>query len=282
MIQFIEQIIAGNALKLYLAPPPDARYWRVLRKTSNDIAGPDDAAAVRVFEGDDEAVVDADGLINGTSYYYQVFYRVGDAWQPSDVQVGVPTASYNDESVDVLVLLRDRLEAGVAVEVQRGMLNPRPKPGGQPRIEVLTAPPVYEETAWPVVTVHLDRNAPAEYFLGDEIAPDEAVEDGVESYTGALDRWELTIVGWTLNPDERIRLRQALHRIVLANKEVFAGYGLREIQCDLRDSEDMERYGAPVYQVMGSFSCLAPAYISAVTGAIADTTVTVNGDDGNG
>ncbi|HET8550858.1 MAG TPA: hypothetical protein VFM97_00090 [Gammaproteobacteria bacterium] len=279
MIQLIQALHAGNALKLFLDPPDDASYWRVLRKTTDDIAGADDAAALKVYEGSDAPVLDIDGLDNGTTYYYQVFYRIGDAWQASNVQSGVPATDYTDHNVDVLVLLRERLRAGLAVEVARGVLKPR-RQDNSPRdcIDVLNAPPVFEETPWPVVTVHLIKDAPSEFFLGQTVAPDEAIDGGIEEYDGYFDRWHLKVMGWSLNPDERIRLRQAMKRIVLANTDVFAAEGLTEMQFDLEDAEAISgEYPAPVYQVAGTFTCLAPAFIGATDDAITAVDVTATG-----
>lgn len=269
-ISHVLALPVGNALQVFLQPPASARYWRILRKASNLFSGPDDPEAIRVHEGEEKCFLDDQHVVNGVQYFYIAYYRGASSWTPSAVVPAMARATYVDSSVDAFGVVRSRLEAGLAVEVARGVL--KHEAGGIP---VLSAPPVYENTRWPVVTVHLDDDAPAERFLGEILDPDEFDEAGgfLQAGEGWLANVQLTIIGWTTNPDQRVTLRQAMRRVIVANLPVFDGHGMVNIQFSQKDMEDFETYAAPVYQVMCSFSCQALVQVSSSVGAIADVIV---------
>lgn len=258
MIRFIQPIASGNAVRLLLGPIAGASKWRVLRKESDNFSGANDPNAFLVYEGDEGTVVDHQLLVNDQLYYYKVYYWVDGAWLESVTASGMPHAFYEDASTDVLGLLRDRLDYGFRVEVERGVIV-----HDYNAVPILTAPPVFEDTRWPCVTVHLESESPVERGLGEILLPDFYDEDeGVwVAHEGWLASVQLQIVTWSLNPDERIEMRKAVRRIIQANLSLFDHEGMIKIETNQRDVEDFTSYQAPVYQSMCSFSCIAPAQI---------------------
>ena len=260
---------AGNALRVFLQPPAGATRWRLLRKLADDFTGPDDAYAAVVEDGQDATPMDADGLVNGITYYYRPYYWVSSAWQAGGTASAAPAASYQDQTPDVVSIVRDRLAAGLLVELQRGTLTHE-----NGAIPVFTAPPAYDAARWPMVSVHLTSEDPAERFLGESVSSDvfsDAYGDWTEP-EGYLAKVELAIIGWSLNSDERIQLRQALRRIVIANFPVFDSYGMVNVAFSQQDMEDFENYSSPVYQAMCTFSCLSPVSVLTTVAPIADVT----------
>ena len=270
MIARIQSLAAGNALRIFLEVPAAASKLRLLRKVSDTFAGHDDADAFLVTDELAAAPLDTADLLNGTLYYYRAYYLVGGTWEASQSASATPMATYADKGGDVLSLLRDRLDLGLQAEVARAKLV---HPDGH--IKVLTAPPIYEETTWPLVTVHLQNESPGERGIGEVLATDEFDEEaGTWSEgEGWLAGVQIIVMGWSLNPDERIELRKALRRIVVANLPVFDDAGMIEIQFAQQDTEDFGSFSAPVYQTLCTFSCTAPVLVGAEVAAINDVQV---------
>lgn len=277
MILEIRPLSAGNALHLTQRLPVGARLARILRKATNDFTGHDDSSALVAYEGLDVHIVDAEpGLVNETAAWYRAYYLVGAVWQASDAKPGTPRASYDDLSTDVQALVRDRLEAGLAVEVARGDL----KAGKSGAISVKTAPPVAEETGWPVVTVELAREAPGARGIGETLAPDFmdplVGADGVfVEQDGWLSDWRLNINVWALNSNERLALRKAVRRLLIANLPVFDAAGMVEIVFEASDNDFLQgEFGAPVFQTSYAFSCQAPTIVTNTFAPVAEVEVT--------
>lgn len=233
-----------------------ATAWRVLRKETDDFIGPIDAGAFLAYQGDEKCFVDHQFLVNEQQYFYKAYYLVDGNWTESLPAIGMPSASYEDASTDVLLLVRDRLDNGLRVEVERGAISH--EYGALP---VLTAPPVFEDTRWPCVTVHLETEGSQHRAIGEMVEPDFLDDDEWIESEGWLASVQLQIVGWSLNPDERIELRKAIRRVLQANLSVFDSEGMIQIELSQRDTEDFTTYSAAVYQSMSSFSCTAPARI---------------------
>lgn len=267
MISTIRPIFSGNALRLFLEPPSGALEWKILRKSSDTFTGPTDASAYVAYAGTDLQIVDAASLQNDTPVFYRAYYFNGSTWTASATASGTPSASYGDSSTDALGLLRERLEAGLAVEVSRGTFTPE-----QGYIQVLTAPPISDGGVhMPVVTVHLTNEEPAERAIGEQIAADEFsyVDGAWEESEGWLARVQIEIVGWSLNPDERIEMRKALRRILVANLSVFDAAGMVEINFNMSDLDALNgEYAANIFQVVCGFSCLAPVRVTSEATAI--------------
>lgn len=261
MISMVQPLSAGNAIRLFLEPPAGAVSWRVLKKGSDTFIDIDDASALTVYEGDERVVVDAAYLQNEVKVFYRPFYLMpGGAWQAGPTAHGTPAAEYEEHTTDAMSFVRERLEAGLLVEVQRGNLV-----NELGYIQVYTAPPAMEHgLRFPLVTVHLENESPAERGIGDDISGDKfdfVTDDWLES-EGWLSQVQLTIIGWSLNSDERIELRKAIRRIILSNMPVFDAKGMTQITVSAQDVDAVNgEFGAPVYQVMNSFSCLAPVRV---------------------
>lgn len=262
MLSRIEPLSVGNALRVFFEPPAGTVRVRLLRRVVDAFTGYDDAQAKLVFSGDPEySVLDSEFLENGQTYFYRAYYLVNGSWVASLSLSAIPNATYADASTDVLDVVRDRLAKGFRVEVARNVLA---SDADDQQIKVLNAPPMEESTRWPVVTVHLTSEAPANRALGEMIEPDDF--DEIEGEWGSGEGWlakvQLSIVAWSLNPDERIEMRKALRRLIIANLPVFDGHGMVEIEFSQQDIDAVSgEFAAPVYQVMNTFTCLAPVRV---------------------
>lgn len=205
-------------------------------------------------------MIDAIGLVDGTEFFYLDYAYIGGEWVAgSRIMAGTPTATYRGNSVNVQDILRYRLDVGLAEELRRGVLK-----HSQSRIPVLTASPSFEETRWPLVTLHVSQDASQERFLGEVLNTDtfNEVEDVWDDDEGWLSRWQLTIIGWSKNPDERKALREAIKRVIVANLAVFESEGMSTVDFNQQDVDDFQTYGAPVYECVCTFSCLARTAVS--------------------
>lgn len=282
MISLLSPLPVGNAVRITLdGIPATATRWRLLRNVTGAFPAYNDPASIVVLDsnaGDPLQLVDfAAGLVNGTLTYYQVFYFDGAAWT-SDANAPascIPATTYRDESVDPQTIVRDRVALGLAAEIARNAITLPPDSGGT--IEVLTAPPLFDSTRWPVVSVHLSSTAPVNRALGEIVANDEfdTSTDLWDDSEGWHAKTQLTIVGWSLNPDERIVLRKAIMRIALANLPVFEAALLMQIELSQQDIEDFTTYQAPVYETVCTFTCVNPLVINAPGAPITDVEVTV-------
>ena len=78
----------------------------------------------------------------------------------------------------------------------------------------------------------------------------------------------LTIVGWSLNGDERAELRRAIRRIIIGNLPVFSDRGMEQVSIKQQDVDAISgEYSAPLYQVMTTFTCKAPVRVGSRVGA---------------
>lgn len=272
MITTVQPLHAGNALRLFLTPPVGAVLWRVLRKGSDDFSTQDDETAFLAYEGDEKVIVDARYLKNEQMAFYKPFYFDGTAWTAGPTSSGTPAAIYEEHSTDVLSFVRERLEAGLLVEVERGNLSSEIG-----YIQVYTAPPSLErDLRFPLVTIHLESECPAERGLGETISGDEFDPIGFDwtESEGWLAQVQLQIVGWSLNSDERIELRKALRRLIVTNLPIFDAEGMQQINFSQLDVDAVDgEFNVPLYQVMNSFSCLAPVRVGGRITSVSDITV---------
>lgn len=278
MISIVQPIAVGNGLRVFLQPPSGAQYWRVLRKDTDDFVGAYDPAALLVHEGTDKSVIDVAGLYNDTTVYYRVFYWMRETmssaahWEASASAIGKPKATFSDLSADPLTTVRNRLDLGLQVYVQRGQLT-----HSTGRIPVMTASPLFEETPLPVVTMHVASDASNERFIGDMLQRDtfNAADGTWHSMEGWFSRWQLTIVGWCLNADERIALRNAMKAVLMGNLTVFDAAGMMQVDLQFTDTEDFQSYNAPVYMVNCTLTCYAPAMVNGIDPAIRDVVFSI-------
>jgi hypothetical protein len=263
----------GNAFKVFMEPSEGAIQWALMRNTTGVFIGPVDPLSMLIYAGDQATyVVDVRKLVNGTTYSYCLFSTIdGENWTPSPVFTGVPNAIYGDQSVDALTIVRDRLADGVAVEVSRGTLTPVTK-----QIPVLNAPPAFDDTRWPMVSVHVTSDGPAERGIGESIGSDDWDPDSGmwKEGEGWMANTVLAIVGWSKNADERIALRKAMRRLIIANLPVFDGLGMIRIDISQSDQDYVSgEYPAPIFSTVCSFSCLAPAYVTDEVPVVTEVTL---------
>lgn len=273
MIAILYAPPSGNAVRIALMPPSGAEQMRILRRDDQQaIVGPDDPNAWKVYEGPvSPSVLDWEYVQNDIPLRYAVFYRSGGgAWQPGNQREITVSAPFQDESIDVLTLVRDRLELGLRVLVERGELS---HPAGY--IPVMTASPLIDEVALPLVTVHVASDSP-DTVVGSLMTGEERAGNAVTARDGWLSRVALTIMGWSLNADERLALRRAIKAVLIANMDVFAEVGLADMEAQFSDQEDFQSYSAPVYQVVCSFSCVAPSVVASDAPAVNDLTAVLN------
>jgi hypothetical protein len=276
MVAIVSPLPVGNALRVQLTPPTFATLWNLLRNTVNAFAGPDDPNCTLVAQSNAAVIYDA-AVTNGVTYYYLAYFWNGTTWTADDASAsGVPASSYVDQSTDAFDLLRARLDYGIQNEIAAGRLTPGENANNV--IAVLVAPPIFEQVQFPVIVVHLASESPAEYGLGEQVSSDNQDTSGQWTENeGYLARTTLNVTGWALNPDVRIALRKAIRRVLIANNQVFAAAGLRQIEFSQTDEDELSgTYGAPVYFTVGTFACLSPLAVGGHVAPISDVTVTVN------
>jgi hypothetical protein len=268
MIAMVQPLHIGNALRLFFEPPAGAVRWKALRKGSDAFSGHDDATAAVVYEGSDRLVVDTSFLQNEVMAFYRPFYTTdGVTWTAGPTAHGTPSAIYEETTTDVLSFLRERLEAGLLVEAQRGNLVHE-----LGYIPVYTATPSLEQgLTFPLVTVHLESEDDSIRGIGDDITGDliDDFDGSFEESEGWLASVKVTVVGWSLNSDERIELRKAIRRLVIGNIPVFSSKGWEQVSLNQQDVDAVSgEYPAPLFQVMCNFTCIAPVRVGSATGSV--------------
>ena len=262
MISIVQPLYVGNALRLFLEPLAGSVRWKVLRKGSDTFSGHDDAGALVAYEGDERVIVDSAFLTNDVMSFYRPFYTAdGVEWTAGPTASGTPSATYQEQTTDVLSKVRERIEAGLLVEVQRGNFA---APLGYIQV-TNAAPAMTPDLSFPLVTVHLESEDPGERGIGEMVATDlyDSIGGDWSESEGWLAAVRLTAIGWSLNADERIEIRKAIRRILLANLPVFESYGWTGFSASFQDVDSLSgEYSANVYQVMCSISCTAPVVVS--------------------
>lgn len=276
MISTVWPLPIGTALRLFLSPPAGAVRWRILRKGTDSFTGPDDPSAFVAYEGDDKVVLDTASLRNDVMAFYRPYYWISGAWvDGGQTASGTPSAAFTDGSTDVLGVVRQRLENGLQHEVAAGTLH-----NDLGYIQVFSAPPqLSDDLRFPLVIVEMGPERPAERAIGEEIADDEFDTDTATwaASEGWLADVTLQIVAWSINPDERNELRNALRRIVVGNLSVFDDAGMVHIDFAM-DNGDLVNgeFAAPVYQVLGTLTCQAPVVVRSAVGSIADVETSIS------
>lgn len=262
MISLVQPIHSGNALRLFIEPPPGSVRWRVLRKGADTFTGEGDPEAFVAYEGDERVFVDASFLQNQQMVFYRAYFTAdGVTWVAGPTAHGTPDATYEEVTTDVLSFLRERMEAGLLVEVQRGSLV-----SDVGYIPVYTASPSLDrDLPFPLVTLHLESEDPNTHAVGQDIIGDTL--DGFDGEWEESDGWlahvNIAMIGWSLNADERNELRKCMRRVVLANMPVFYGSGWDQIELNLSNVDAVSgEYPAHIFQVMGTFTCLAPTRVA--------------------
>ena len=270
-ITLLEPVFSGNAVRVFMDPPRRSLFWRLLRRTADTFTGADDAGAVLVADHcTDNVWLDTKALINGTSYCWRLYSWDGLSWSASDTATATPAATYEGDDCDPQQIVRDRVEAGLRVEIERGNLLPE-----SGKIPVLKGPfQVADKVVFPTVFVHHDQVTPSDRALGEDAVGLGLLDDGDWFETeGWLARTVLNIGIVSLNLDERNALRRAVVRVMQANLTVFAAAGLSLIEFSLTDSEDLESKNVPLFMAGGSFSCVSHSFVGRRVSPVRDVTV---------
>lgn len=268
MIALLNSFSSGNAIGILLNPPSTAVKWRVLRNLTGTFV--DQNSATMIYEGDERHITDIAGLDNGVTVYYQPFYWDGAAWSTAPAKSIKPGLTFVNRTVDVLSLVRDRLDAGFIGLVARGDLSHH-----RGHFPVLTASPQIEDAAFPLVTVHLTSDSSEGHFLGDLFQTDiHNADTTVSDVEGWYSQVTLEIVCWSLNGDERKAVRAAMKAILMSNLAIFSSHEMEEIELQFSDHEDFESYNSPMYMGNCTLRCIAPSAV--VSNAPTIATVTTN------
>ncbi len=265
MISYIDSLPAGNAIKVLLQPPVAADRWILLRKSTDTFSGASDPAAIVIHDGGERFLLDTTGLVNGETVYYRAYYFSGLTLISQSMSRSASSGStFQFASLDAVSVVRDRIDLGLQSLVQRGAIQ-------HPRnlIPVMIASPLIEEAIMPIVTVHLASDSSEMHGVGNLIDDNDmsGIGDDIE---GWYSRYQLDIMGWSLNSDQRKLLRSALKHILLINRPVFEYAGIETIDLQMSDAEDFESYKAPVYMVNCTMRFLAPSVVSAPADRIID------------
>lgn len=264
MIAVIYALSSGKAVGIFLNPPGTALMWRVIRSERDEFLANENTMGL-IYEGNERGCVDIGGLSNGRTYYYKPFYYDGVKWTGFPSKSIVPGFTMIDRSVDVLSLLRDRIDTGLNDLIKTGQLT---HPNNI--APVVTESPQIQDINLPCVTLHISSDSDESRFLGDMFEPDIDAGIGfVDEITGYYSRYTLEIVVWAKNGDERLAYRKALKALFIGNTLIFSEFGLEEMHFSFSDSEEFDLYQFPTYMSVCTFSCLAP---SAISGAYATVT----------
>lgn len=273
MISTVRPLPVGNALQIFLEPPSGSKVWRLLRKGSDTFIGEVDAGAITVFEGTVKVIIDTESLQNGIPAYYRAYYYDGAAWTASNTAIGTANSTYQDDSTDVLSILRDRMEVGIRDLIDRGLVQT-----GSENIQVLTAPPQFDDVRFPVITVHLANDDTDIRGIGELLEEDDfdVIGDEWEESEGWLAQVQVELIAWCLNPDERIAIRKAMRSILAANLPIFAAAGM--VTPDIK-SQDIDaingEYASNIFQAVFSFNCHAPVRVTDRVDPIRDVSSTI-------
>ena len=268
---------AGAAVKLILAPPEGATFWRVLRRTDpTAFTGPDDAGAVLITDlSTANFLVDIDGLVDGTEIYYRDYAWVDNAWVAGTPVGCTPAPSYGMGAPDPQQIVLARVQEALDYEIAQGWLEV-----SAGSVKVVTAPfgLATENISLPAVSVHYDNGNSDARVLGDELPlPLANLPGGAwDGYQGYYKRVRLGVTGASLNGDERIALRMSIERAIVANLGVFASQGM--ILCDFSqtDEEDQQAPNAAIYYTRGMFECTVPVWTSDTGAIVTDVNLTAD------
>lgn len=272
MIAMVHAPSVGNALRVVLMPPQGVSRLVLVRKDADAFSGRQDPDALVIYDGPRVgAVLDSTGLYNGVPVFYRAYYLIGGAWLPTASVRGVPAASFADVSIDPLTIVRNRLDLGLRVYLERGLFS---HPMGH--IPVMTASPLMEEIPLPVVTIHVASDSSDQRFIGDIVSREVFNPDAFEwsGFDGWYSRVTLTLVAYCLNADERIALRNAMKTVLMSNMAVFDAEGLMQVDMQFSDQEDFVSYAAPIYMAVCNFSCYAPSAVESVDPAVRNVLLT--------
>jgi hypothetical protein len=264
----------GNAIRFILAPTVNEARWRLLRKeagTGVTFTGQADPAAFLVHDGGERFLTDSRLLVNGVAYVYALYGALPAGGWGSPVYVTLtPQSTFDDLSLDVQELLRERIDVTLNSMIQRAQITL-----SKSTVPVMSIPFYTQGGDFPVVTVLYGGGASSVRGLGEQLSQDEP--DGTD-WTGSQG-WHssitLEISAWSLNAEERNILRKALEAVIAANLYVLeeAGLNMVEVQ-SVQDTEDTQSMNAPVYQTTLRVSCQVAVAVTDESSSFVDVTAT--------
>ncbi|MBE0436223.1 MAG: hypothetical protein IBX56_10515, partial [Methylomicrobium sp.] len=236
--------------------PPGASLWVVLRRSDSLFTGLDDIDAITVYSGNDRFILDTFGLLNGEEVFYRVYYFDGETFiSESETRSAIPGLLFTSMSNDPLMLIRDRLDLGLQDMVAKNTLfHPRGA------IPVLISSPLLEQVVPPLVTLHLGSDISDSRGIGELLETEDL--SGIGDDEGWLSSYQIDVIGWSTNADERNALRNALKHLIIANLPIFEAAGMSTVSFQVSDSEDFQSYQAPMYMANGTLRFVAPTFIT--------------------
>lgn len=262
----LQAIGCGNATRIIVEPTAGESRWRIMRKETNDFSGASDPAAFLVHDGVERFLTDARLLVNGVTYFYAIYGRLStvDAWAAPVIRSIVPSATFDDVSVDVQELVRERLDLTLNNMIARGSLKLT-----KPALSVMSIPFHVQGGEFPVVSVLFAGSSPVVRSLGNSIGSDVFVDGAIAEMQGYLSSVTVEVLAWSLNAQERNLLRKGMEAAVAANLSIFDDLGLQmfEVQ-SVQDSEDMQSMNVPVYQTTMRLGCTAAVAVTDEFGVI--------------
>lgn len=294
----------GGATRITWVNPTDAAFDHVviLRKSSSTFSGISDPQATRVYSGpgfqfpDTRAVyrespaveperqrmfIDHDGVGWNTTWYYAIYAT--DALE-SDVSqavvVGVTQPPISDLiELDTLSVLVAFLESALQTMIDTGTLTIRPN---STSIPVRNAPPRLDDVTFPVVSVHLDRDAPEAFALGDLVYDVDQNNDAGVKREGYLARQTFSIIAWAGdNPEIRVALYRALKAVLMMSRHLLEELGMANVTIEGRYQEDFESYQMPMYMAWFTLSGVVESSILVPSGNVL-ATIDVNPPQASG
>ena len=265
-----DPLAVGNAVRLGFVPPADPT-WKgvlILRKIGA-ITGPTDATATVAFDGSGRAadrdreetrwLLDYQGLVNGSAYTYAIYaYDAVRTYSTPRTATATPAISYTYRTFDLKTFLVERLKVFLREALVRDAL--RLKTGVQD-IDVFSGTPAPGiKFKMPAVTVHRDEDRQDQESIGHDIGPDEWEESSALWVTreGVYFAQQVTVLGWTLNPEERDALYGSLKECLVVHAHELLETGeAAQFSVGGRDAEELAAYDAPVYFAVFNVSCLA-------------------------
>ena len=225
-ITFSQALSCGNAVRLLVEPTSGETRWRILRKESDTFVDVNDPAAFLVMDGSDLFVTDARLLVNGIPYFYAVYGELTPGVWSVPVKVSVtPVATFEDASIDVQEIIRDRLDATLNSMIQRGRLVL-----SKNSISVMSIPFYQQGGELPVVTVLYASGSSVVRGLGEDVGTDYFDGSSWVNFQGWHSAVTLEVSSWSLNAQERNSLRRALEAAIAANLDVLEDQGLNMVE----------------------------------------------------
>jgi|GEM_PF-5603228 len=292
----VTPITFGGGVRVDWLNPTDAAYDHViiLRKLTNNIAGPTDPGATLVYTGpgwpNDEFraiinpypvtgetryrwVMDTVGLAWATTYYYAIYAAnlpETDLSAKISGKAVVPDAATFEE-VDVIGVLMDYLPSYLARTIAQGALRVKTE---VTTIPVTDGPPLLDNIAFPVVSLHLEQDATNNFGLGDRVGS-AGQTGGIVTRRGYLSSQNLKIIGWAGdNPEVRRSLYRAIKAALTAGRPTLGAYGVINPSLTGAYMEDFESYDMPMFFGVFTLSYTLPTcVVVAATAPLAEIDV---------